>query len=73
MKSQATHQNFKNWETRSLKLDMPIQMSEKAVFVKGQIVRGGVWFPLSCINVVDDFEIEIPLWMLAKKGLNFLA
>jgi len=73
MKSQATHANFKNWETVTIQLDNAVQMTEKAVQIKGQIVKGSVWFPLSCVNVIDQFEIEAPVWMLRKKGLNFLT
>lgn len=73
MKSKATHKNFKNWELTTVQLDSPVNMTDKAVQLIGEIVKGSIWFPLSCVNVVDQFEVEVPTWLLAKKGLQFLG
>ena len=73
MKHTATHQNFKNWETATIQLDTPVRLTDKAVQLIGEIVKGNVWFPLSCVNVLDQFTVECPVWLLKKKGLNFLT
>lgn len=69
----ATHPNFQNWTTRRIESDYALTLTEKAVMIKGEIVRGAVWFPLSCVNVLSTFEIEVPTWLLSKKGLNSLV
>lgn len=73
MKNQATHPKFKTWETSIIQLDTPVNMTDKAVQLTGEIVKGSVWFPLSIVNVIDQFEVEVPTWLLSKKGLQFLA
>lgn len=72
MKSQATHPKFNTWETKTIKIDRAVTMTEKAVKVSDELTKGTVWFPLSCVNVIDQFEIEVPVWLLRKKGLNIL-
>jgi len=73
MKSQATHQNFKNWKLATIQLDQSVRMTEKAVQLIGEIVKGSVLFPFSCVNVIDQFEVEVPVWLLKKNGLNYLT
>ena len=73
MKHSATHKNFKNWNLVTIQLDRPVNLTEKAVQLKGEIVKGSVWIPLSCINVVEQFEVQVPDWLLSKKGLNYLT
>lgn len=73
MKSQATHAKASTWTFTTIQLEKPVVMTEKAVQLVGDIVKGSVWFPLSCVNVVDQFEVQVPTWMLKTKGLNFLA
>lgn len=68
MKSQATHPNFKNWGTVRITLDTPVKMTEKAVMVTDDLLKGAEWFPLSIVNVIEQFEVEIPKWLLKKKG-----
>ena len=74
MKHQATHPNFSHWQTRTIEVDRPIMINEKSVSVSGEIIGGTVYFPLSCINVISQFEIEVPVWLLKKssKNLNHL-
>jgi len=72
MISEATHKNFKNWELATIQLDRPVKMTDKAVQLTGEIVKGSAWFPLSCVNVVEQFEVEVPKWLLYKKGLQYL-
>ncbi len=73
MKVAATHPKFNEWTKRTIDLDYPIHMTDKAVMVKGIIFQGGVWFPLSCVNVLGQFQIQVPHWLLKKKGLHVLT
>jgi hypothetical protein len=67
------HPNFSKWQLSKIQLDNAIILTEKAVKLSGEIVRGVVWFPLSCVEVVNQFEVLVPTWLLKEKGLNFLA
>jgi len=73
MKKTATHPKFNTWPTKKIQIDTPVRMTEKAVQLVGEIVKGSVWFPLSCVNVVDQFTVEVPVWMLKKNGLSYLV
>jgi hypothetical protein len=73
MKATATHPKFSEWRTSRIELDRPVNMTEKAVQLIGEIVKGSVWFPLSCVNVLDTFTVEVPVWLLKKKDLDFLV
>lgn len=73
MTHSATHKNFKNWELVTIKLDWAVKTTEKAMQLIDQEFNGSVWFPLSCVNIIGDFEVEVPTWLLSKKGLQYLA
>jgi hypothetical protein len=74
MTHSATHPNFSTWQLRTIQVDRPIVVNEKSVSVSGELIGGTVYFPLSCVNVISQFELEVPVWLLKKstKNLNHL-
>jgi len=71
MRHEATHPKFKNWKTSKIELGYAPEIRGNSAMVKGRLFGGAKFFPLSCVNI-KGFEIEIPQWLLAKKGLNWV-
>ncbi len=69
----SKHANFSKWDLTDIEADRAFVFTDKAVLVAGDIVQGSIWLPLSCVNILGQFEIQVPGWLLCKKGLNYLA